>query len=99
MYRGSTPRLEFVLPFDTALIAECYVTIAQNEEVKVEKEIDDCVLDGHKLSVTLAQEDTLELDANVNAEIQIRAVTATGNSLVSDIYCVDVGRILKEGAI
>lgn len=29
MIRGTTPTLEFTLPFDTSLIAEMYVTMAQ----------------------------------------------------------------------
>lgn len=32
MIRGTTPTLEFTLPFDTSLIAEMYVTIAQGEK-------------------------------------------------------------------
>lgn len=33
MIRGTTPTLEFTLPFDTSLIAEMYVTIAQGERL------------------------------------------------------------------
>jgi hypothetical protein len=42
MIRGTTPTLEFTLPFDTSLIAEMYVTIAQGEKTVLEKTLSDC---------------------------------------------------------
>lgn len=39
MIRGTTPTLEFTLPFDTSLIAEMYVTIAQGEKNGVGKNL------------------------------------------------------------
>ena len=99
MIRGTTPTLEFVLPFDTGLIAEGYITMTQNGTVKVEKSVDDFTMDGLNLSVPLTQEETLELEAGVNVEIQLRVRTETGNVLASDIYCVSADRILKEGEI
>lgn len=30
MIRGTTPTLESILPFDTSLITEMYITLAQN---------------------------------------------------------------------
>ena len=99
MIRGTTPTLQFVLPFDTGLIAEGYITLTQNGEVKVEKNKDAFEMDGLNLSVTLTQDETLELDAGVNVEIQLRVRTETGNALASEIYCVSADRILKEGEI
>lgn len=42
MIRGTTPTLESTLPFDTSLIAEMYVTIAQGEKTVLEKTLSDC---------------------------------------------------------
>lgn len=39
MIRGTTPTLESILPFDTSLIAEMYVTIAQGEKNGVGKKL------------------------------------------------------------
>ena len=96
MIRGTTPTLEFTLPFDTSLIAEIYVTMTQNE-----KTLSDCNCSGTSVSLTLTQEDTLKLQQQPRsqAEIQIRVRTTAGEALASDIMSVYVGRILKEGVI
>lgn len=39
MIRGTTPMLEFALPFDTSLIAEMYITITQNGVTMLEKNL------------------------------------------------------------
>ena len=36
MIRGTTPTLEFTLPFEVDLIAEAYVTISQNQSVVID---------------------------------------------------------------
>ena len=101
MIRGTTPVLEFTLPFDTDLLEEAYVTISQRGTVVIEKSIDKCTLEHNMLSVKLSQEETLELIAqrNLRAEIQLRVLTRDGEALASNIETVDVGRILKDGVI
>ena len=99
MIRGTTPKLDFMLPFETDMIEECWITLTQNKEIKVDKDLSDCECEGRKISVTLSQEDTLELDAETNVEIQLRVRTVTGDALASEIYCVRVNRILKDGEI
>ena len=37
MRRGTTPTLEFALPFEVDLIAEAYVTISQNLQVLIQQ--------------------------------------------------------------
>lgn len=59
MIRGTTPTLEFTLPFDASLIAEMYVTIAQGEKTVLEKTLSDCNCSGTSVSLTLTQEDKL----------------------------------------
>lgn len=101
MIRGTTPTLEFTLPFDTSLIAEMYVTIAQGEKTVLEKTLSDCNCSGTSVSLILTQKDTLKLQQQprLQAEIQIRVRTTSGEALASDIMSVYVGRILKEGVI
>lgn len=101
MIRGTTPVLEFTLPFDTELLEEAYVTISQRGAVVIEKSIDECTLKHTMLSVRLSQEETLELIAqrNLRVEIQLRVLTRDGEALASNIKTVDVGRILKDGVI
>ncbi len=99
MIRGTTPTLKFVIPFNTSLLATAYITLAQNREVVLEKELTECNCKDCVLSVRLTQEETLKLQCECKTEIQIRAKTLEGDSLVSDIFVVDTERILKEGVI
>ncbi len=99
MIRGTTPTLEFTIPFDTELLAEAYVTLAQNREVIIDKKLSDCECSGNVITVKLTQEDTLKLQCNCLAEVQIRARTIDGNAVASDIETVSPDRILKDGVI
>ena len=99
MIRGTTPTLEFTLPFKVDTLAEVYITLAQNGETVVEKRMTDCECDGNCLSVKLTQEETLMLECRYSTEIQIRAKTLVGEALASNIITCLTDRILKDGVI
>ena len=99
MIRGTTPTLEFTIPFDTGLLAEAWVTFAQNKAVVLDKQLSECQCDANKITVKLTQEDTLKLKHNCLTEIQIRARTIDGNAVASEIMTVSPDRILKDGVI
>lgn len=99
MIRGTTPILEFVLPFDTELLSEAFVTLSQNREVVLDRPLSSCNCDERKLSLRLTQEETLSLECDCTTEIQVRVKTTAGESLASEIIKVDTGRILKDGVI
>ena len=101
MIRGTTPTLEFTMPFDTSLIAELYITITQNGATALEKTLSDCNCNDTSVSLTLTQEDTLRLEQKPysNSEMQIRVRTVAGEVLASNIMSIYVGRILKDGVI
>lgn len=99
MIRGTTPTLEFVLPFDTSLLATAYITLTQGKEVVVDKAMTECNCKERVLSVRLTQEETLKLNCDCKTEIQIRAKTVEGDSLASEIFVVNTERILKDGVI
>ena len=99
MIRGTTPTLEFTIPFDTSLLAEAWVTFAQNKAVVLDKQLSECQCDANKITVKLTQEDTLKLKHNCLTEIQIRARTVDGNAVASEIMTVSPDRILKDGVI
>ena len=99
MIRGTTPKLEFVLPFKADSLIDGYVVLAQRDVVLVEKKISECQRNDHILCVTLSQEDTLKLDDRHRTEIQIRAKTLEGEVIASDVHSVETGRILKDGVI
>ena len=99
MIRGTTPRLEFTIPFDTGMLDEAFVTLSQNREVIIDKALDECKCEAQKLTVQPRPEDTLKLACDRKTEIQIRARTVSGDVFASDIFVVDTDRILKDGVI
>lgn len=99
MYRGTTPTLNFTLPFDCANITALSVAFAQDEVVVLEKTYDDCAMDGNKLSVTLTEDDTLLLDCD-KREVEIQLRVGCGESrMASKIIKTSVDRILKDGCL
>lgn len=99
MIRGTTPKLEFTLPFNTSEITEAFVTLAQNDVVLVDKALTDCECDERKLSVRLTQEETLKLSCDCKTDIQVRVRTKAGDALASEIIRESTYKILKDGVI
>lgn len=99
MIRGTTPTLEFIIPFDTGQLSEAFVTLSQNETIIIDKALTDCQCNENKLSVRLTQEETLKLQCDCMTEIQIRAKTLEGEAIASQIIKVNTERILKDGVI
>ena len=99
MIRGTTPTLEFVIPFDTSQLAEAFVTLSQRGNVVIDKALEDCHCGGNKLSVRLTQEETLKLECDCITEIQVRARTLEGEAIASNIIRERTERILKDGVI
>lgn len=99
MIRGTTPRLEFTLPFDVDQIADAYVTLSQQFGAVIEKRLEECESEGNKLIVRLTQAETLRLKAGRTTEIQIRVRMRSNDALASNIICVNTDRILKDGVI
>ena len=99
MIRGTTPKLEFALPFEIDSLDEAYITLSQKNVPLVEKSLENCECAGKTLSVRLAQEDTLKLDCDYHTEIQVRAKLVSGEVIASNIFTCTTGRILKDGVI
>lgn len=97
--RGTTPTLEFTIPFDTSLLSEAWVTLSQNDEIVIDKQLKDCSCDEKKLTVDLTQAETLQLDCDSKTEIQLRVKLSTGKALASAVIVVDTERIIKDGVI
>lgn len=102
MVRGSTPTFTFVIPFNVSQIKNLYVTTEQKvgtDVIQIEKSIDECELQGTKVSCRFTQEDTLKLKENKHANVQLRVLTHSDEALVSDVFEVAVNELLKEGVI
>lgn len=57
--RGTTPQHEFDLPYPGEIIEDVRVAYGQKHQVIFIKTLEDCQIDGNKLSVSLTQEETL----------------------------------------
>lgn len=99
MFRGTTPTLNFELPFAADTIADGFISIAQNRRVVIDKPISDWIISGNTIKVTLTQEETLNLGVSNTTEIQLRVKLADGTALASEIFTVSTERILKDGVI
>lgn len=99
MIRGTTPTHTFNLPFDTYLIDKIKISYAQDGNVVLTKEKDDCTLQGNSVKVRLTQEETLKFNARYKVQIQVRVLTTESDSLASKIYERSMEDILEEGVL
>lgn len=68
--RGTTPTIKFCFStVDVNEIVVAYITVKQNKEIKIEKDISDALKDEKHIYWTLSQEDTLSLKSKTNAVI------------------------------
>ena len=99
MIRGTTPTIEFTLPFDAELLAAAFLTISQRSTVIIEKQLEEFICNGTEVKIVLSQEETLKLD-DINAvEVQVRCRMKDGKVIASKIASERVDRILKDGVI
>ena len=99
MIRGTTPTHTFNFPFDASLIDKIKISYAQDGNVVLTKEKDDCILLGNSVLVRLTQEETLSFNARYKVQIQVRVLTTQGDSLASKIYERSMEDILEEGVL
>lgn len=81
---GTTPLHEFELSIDTALLKEVKVIYSQNDAMIFCKRAKDCSFDGNFIRIKLTQEDTFLVDCRKMVQIQIRALTHSGDVLTNE---------------
>ncbi len=105
MIRGTTPTLQFNLPFLASLIKSAQILISYVDnlkEVVIEKKLEDCELGEKTISTNLTQEETLAFPAPTIAEVQLRVVINEGEkdiAMATDVYKVKVKKLLKDGVL
>ena len=99
MIRGTTPTLEFTLPFELVEIDKLWITFSQNNKEVFTVEKQDLVLGDKTISLKLSQKQTLLLSSNSMVNIQIRVVDTKGLAMASNIIKTPVQQILKDGEI
>lgn len=96
MIRATTPTHVFNIPFDTSLIKELLITYSQKKTPIIDKELEDCVLDGKRIALTLTQRDTSKFSDRRGVEIQVRILTTSDTSLAGTIIETEVDRVLDD---
>lgn len=99
MIRGTTPTLIFTFPFEVSAVQKLWLTFSQNDKEVFTIDKDHCQLSESNVTVTLTQEQTLQLINNARVEVQFRVLTYNGTALASNILKLPVQRILKGGVI
>lgn len=99
MYRGTTPTLTFTLPIEADTITLLNIAFSQRHCLAFEKSLEDVEIYDNTISVTLSEEETLQLKSDGSPlEIQLR-IGVGASRMASDIFTVSVGRILQGGLL
>lgn len=102
MIKGTTPTLQFNLPFEASTLKAAEVMVRyvdNNKEVTIIRTLDECEVTGNTITAMLTQEETLLIPAPSVVEVQLRVLTEDDLVLASDIFTTTVKRLLKEGVI
>ena len=100
MWRGTTPTHTFTLPEGIRVqdFTVIYITYSQNGSPVLEKEKTDMTLEGNVIRLTFSQTDSLLFGAGP-VKIQLRAKTADGKAVASEIVTTTAKEVLKDGEI
>lgn len=82
MIRGTTPTIEFRLPFEVDKLLVVLVTFAQNGQIKLTKTEAECELKERSINLWLTQEETLDFTADAPIDIELKVKTTSYNVLV-----------------
>ena len=100
MWRGTTPTHTFTLP--ETIRAEdftvIYITYSQNGAPVLEKTKEHMTISENVIRLTFSQTDSLLFDAGP-VKIQLRAKTADGKAVASEIVTTTAKEVLKDGEI
>ena len=102
MIKGTTPTLQYNLPFASSLIKSAEIVVEYvdaNKQVHIVKTLADCVLGEYSISTVLTQEETLQLPAPSTVNVQLRVLTTDDIALATETAKVSVKRLLKEDVI
>lgn len=97
MTNGTTPTIKWnMAPLEASMINVAYFTIQCTNGRKIERDLTTATAEGVYLIWELSQAETLLLTPTVDLQIRYKI---GGKAYSSDIFTVDVERILKKGEI
>lgn len=94
--RGTTPKIEFDLPFSAEELKEVELTIAQKREVLYTKYKKDMEFNGYTGSVRLSQEETLAFNMNIPIQLQLRIQINDGRVFGTKAQSISPYDLLKN---
>lgn len=99
--RGTTPTLYIAMPYTADKIADGYVTFMQRDVIVLDKRLSDknVRVEDRRITVKLAQSETLRFSAGSRGEIQLRLLLDDGNAPASSVGEFFVGKVLRDGVI
>lgn len=104
MYRGTSPSLRFAISAATAAeLGNYYITFSQSgkELFTVDNTVCSMTQDGDTayIECEIGQDKTLQMEAGLDVDIQIRALTKDGRATASPVVSRPVFEILHDGFI
>lgn len=97
MYQYTTPKHTFLLSMPLEELEACNITYAQHDRVLFTKTLADAEEStGNKLILHLTQKETGKFDSRFPAQIQLHAKTITGMVIASDVYEIEVEKLLDQ---
>lgn len=98
MRQGTTPTIQITInDIDLNEMQNIYVVFEQNGYI-LKKESSDLDIEGNTISVSLSQEETLNLEEGT-CNIQLRMITKGGVAIASPIKTTKVYRVLNKEVI
>lgn len=100
--RGTTPTIIISVQtdIDLSVVSAAWIYISQQNKVRVDKKLNDISIDAEEktITVTLTQQDTLNLKANIEAFFQIR-LRLGETALATTATKIVIKEIYKDGVI
>lgn len=96
--RGTTPTFTLTLPFNAEAITILSVAFAQNEKVLINKTLNDVLIAGKQITITLTENETLLFEDKSEIELQLRCGIGDKRYASCIMHC-SVEGILVEGAL
>lgn len=96
MRQGTTITHIFNLPFTTDVVVDIQISYEQNNTIKIEKTLAECVLNDKTISCKLTQLETLNFEVGSPVYVQVKVLLKDGNVLASQAIPIQPKIILNR---
>ena len=89
MIKGTTQGYSFTIPFDASEVKSVIVSFGQNDIETLCKKTEDCIIEGHLVTVRLSQQDTLAFEEGCYLQAQLRILKTDGEAVSTKTMVLD----------